>query len=134
MREIKRHIFVLLLAIFGVIMLVGSIVEYVAFLKTWEFSAIDLAFIATALVLFFVFLSTQLVVGTSKKPSWILAIGGLVLIIAWFLADVAIFPKGSRLSDLIDALSLLAFAGPLIGWASKSWLRGPKAITEDVPS
>ena len=134
MREIKKSISIILPATFGMLLLVSSIVEYVEFLKTWGFSAIDVIFIATALALFFVFLNIQLVDTSKEKPSWVLAIGGLVLIVAWALADWAIFPKDSRLSELIDALWLLIITGTFVGLTNKSWLRHQEVVARNKSS
>ena len=114
--------------------LVSSIVEYVELLKTWGFSGIDVIFIAIALALFFVFLNLQLVDASPKKSSWILTIGGLVLIVIWSLADWVIFRQDSRLSELIDALWLLIVAGTFVGLVSKAWLRHQEVVAKNEPS
>lgn len=125
-RGIKTLISGILPAVAGAVFLIFSVVAYAVFLKTWGFAAIDVVFIAMALALFSMYLKLELVDASKEKPSWVLGICGLLLVVAWVLADWAIFPKNSRVSELIDALWGLALAGIYLGWAGRYYLRRRK--------
>ncbi len=127
-RLITSIVFTSVLMVFS---LVISITESLAFFKTWGFTALDMVFIAVALILFLHFFRIEIVFAFKRKTSQLIDISGSILMIAWLLADWVIFPKDSRISNLIDALWFLPFTGLFMGWLYTSWKRIRNIVTEE---
>ncbi len=121
--------FIVFFAVLTLSSLVMFIAESLAFFKTWGFVAPDMVFIAIAFILFLYCVGIKMI-NTRKLPRS-LEMGVVILLIAWVLADWVIFPKNTRISDLIDALWLLIVTGVFMGWLYTFWKQIRNAVTEE---
>ncbi len=131
MKKIRRPLSIIIMALLGAFFAFFGVYDYIAFLKTWGVSGMDLLFMAMVLAMLLMgSIDKKSLANMSKTRSWIVVGGGLVLLVAWVLGDWVLFPEGSRFSELIDVLWSWILAGLWINWAVKAWLRDRKSQRE----
>ena len=121
MTKNKSSMLSLILIIAGILVfLILGIVDYILFLKTWEFAWIDILFQAAALLTIFFYLQIPYNLTVKDSKSLFLIISVIALIVAWILAKWVIFRNDPRLSELLDFISSDLFIGLAFALFGKS--------------